>query len=583
MSTRFASLAAGFCALTGVAFAQSYTDYGTGSDFIAWPTNPSAALTKFVGVDFTPDDLDDAFALYGSTLYLIHAPAQFPRYEPVANGVSDFAIAQITDESGMSNGASVAVYSTEMGLSYAAWNGSMVVNVAIGGSDDWANCTKLDTYTIDERTVALACVGSGPTRVLRALWESASDLGATASLSESGAVAGLALADYNTDVVGVECAIIADGSLRIRSEAGALQPLPGVLPTAPWMVRRNPRGGAHSADSFVYVAQSQQPWSQHAFQEIFPNGASTPAETGSLLVRNVLPHRPWSEMPLALFGCIGVQVEGSGDVYRFGDVGATPNTVTLMPVPFLGSVEQDYWHVPVRSDQNAVPTFVPDGIATYADFDGDDLDDLLVSSDSNSHFYAYPARDNIERMNGMQITGFSTKSSSSRRGGGSALLTTYTFNANVSTAALQGLSGPPTRIKVWAWVRNGIGPASYVDIPPVTATAAYNLSGQTPVSVSVSTNYAPPNVIFYLQYRGQIVDPVSGAVLESSQPANCVAGTVANDPNLCQLFSAEPDRYTAANQLQNGCTSGDGPVILGGFNRRSTIGPFPAGYGSPVP
>ncbi|MCK6447192.1 MAG: hypothetical protein L6Q99_12450 [Planctomycetes bacterium] len=582
MSTRLLPLVAAVCALTNAALAQTYTTYGTGSDFIAWPTDPTAPLRKIVGADVTPDELDDAFALYGDSLYLIHAPAQFPRFELVSNGVTDFTVVQRQFDDGSALGTNVVIYSTELGLSYASWNGSAIDTFLIPGSTDWAYTTRLASQPIDDYIALAGVVNNAPQRLMRSRWLSSGSLGSFMTSNEHATITGLALGEYDDHVDGIECAVIAGGSLRIRTEAGVLNVLPASLAPEAHKVYRNPGGGANGRDSFLYVAASQQSGSLESIQEVFLEGASAPVQTFGLTVRDIATNRPWSHPLFAQYPCVSVQLNGTFHVYRFADVGAAANVTTLIAVPSIEEGEQDYWCVPVSSS-NTTSTPVTDGLITYADFDGDDLDDLLVASNSLSHFYVYPARDNIERSNGMQITGSFSKSSSSRRGGGSALLSTYTLNSSVNTGQLQGLSGPPTRIKVWVWVRNGVGATNYVDIPPVTATAAYNPSGPTPISVSVSTNYTAPDLIFYLQYRGQIVDSTTGTVLESSQPANCVAGTVSNDPNLCPLFSAEPDRYTLTNQQQNGCTLGSGPVILGGFNRRSTIGPFPAGYGSPVP
>jgi hypothetical protein len=105
--------------------------------------------------------------------------------------------------------------------------------------------------------------------------------------------------------------------------------------------------------------------------------------------------------------------------------------------------------------------------------------------------------------------------------------------------------------------------------------------------VDITTPYPLTSTLVYLEFRA--VEAVFGGgapvILQRGSPVNAVTMQDPMGPLLCQLFDAEPDRYSSDNRSQNGCggtAGGDGPVILGGFNRRSSIGPFPSGSGSPT-
>ncbi|MCC6409759.1 MAG: hypothetical protein IT453_21580 [Planctomycetes bacterium] len=580
MLTKYLSAGFALGALTGSALAQFSPVYTSGPDYMGWPTVAPNGLVKFVAADVTPDDLDDAFALYGNELYLVHSPAAYPRWEPVATGVSDFAVVKHP------TGRYGAVFSTATGLALTRWAHGISV-VAIPGTADLAYATKL--AAVDETSGSNVVAGlNGPTRIVRGRLSASGVWSGQSSSSEALAITGLALADIGL-TPGAELATISGGVLRIRSEAGTLQAIPGIPADVGAKVFRLAGGGtASTEDSFGYVTATAQPGSLQAIYEVFGNGVNFPTYTGPYLIESMQRTKPWSNGKAAVV----VQTSNSGDIFRFEDAGATPGQITLI-VPTTTDPDQVYWWIPVTAAQLPTGGPVLGGRMACADFDADGLDDVLVASNEQRFNYLFPAVDDQFRMNGIHhIESYTTPpvgagKDGSRRGGSPTDSTTIQLGIQAQVNQFpRGFAAPNgvNTVQVTMWVREG-GAGTFVSLPGSVQRQPLNLTGPNQFLFAATTNALPSDTLVYFQIRGLNVQGTT--VVQSSTPVSAVTvldGSVQQNATLCNVFDVEPDTYSEENRNLNGCGSGgsgDGPVILGGFNRRSNVGPFVNGSGSP--
>jgi hypothetical protein len=545
-------------------------DYFSGSDYIAWPGDTPGALTKFVGANVTPDDFADAFALHGNSLYLVHAPAMFPRWQLLATGVTDFVVVH----RGAATDPDTVVFSDSTGLRWARWYQEAAHGGQIASTTAWRNAARLCAVDDHGTTVIAGVVTDNQIR--RARWAANGAWSSGGVYDESDVVTSLALADYSDtlETTGVELASIVNGALRIRAEDGSTLPQSGVLYTAGHKVFRIADGG-DGVDSFLYVAASIYPgFSEESFQEIFPVGASIPMETLGWTIRDAVTNRPWQNGHRS----VTLQTDNYGDVFRLDDVGFTPYTTTLV-VPQPGPTEETYWNVTVTAEQAAYEP-VEDGRMAIADFDADGLDDVLVASPEQRHSYFFPARDIADRLN--QLTFVDRLPSTN----GTYVEPHIELSASVLIAANpQGMTGGTANgIACIAWVRDGL--ESTIDPTPVVTVVPATPGVATVVEIGVNVPELETALV-YLQYRAvraTFAPPAAPVVHERSAPLNCVTMADPVDPLLCTLFDQEPDRWSEDNRDLNDCGEPDGyngAPILSGFNRRSSIGPFAGGAGSP--
>ncbi|MBI5435277.1 MAG: hypothetical protein HZA52_20755 [Planctomycetes bacterium] len=580
MFTKYLTAGVALGVLAGSAFAQASPVYTSGPDYMGWPTDTPNGLVKFVAADVTPDDLDDAFALYGTNLYLVHSPAAYPRWELVTSGVSDFAVVK------RHGGRYGAVISTAAGLSLATWSTSLKL-MAIPGTDSMSNLALLNAF--DESSGANIVAGRGSaTRVVfgrltgDGLWSQFN------GVTETQPITGLALADLGL-TAGAELATISGGVLRVRSQTGTLQVIPGMPTEVGAKVFRLAGGGDVSTeDSFGYVTASSQAGSLQVVYEVFGTGVNYPTYTGPYLIESMQRTKPWTGGKAAII----IQTSNTGEIFRFQDNGGLPGQVTLI-TPTTTAEFQTYWYIPVTAAQ--IPNGGPilGGKMACADFDADGLDDVLVASNEQRFNYLFPAVDDPFRLNGIHhvdtysIPPIDGGKDGSRRGGAATDSTTVVIGIQAQVNQFpRGFTAPNgvNTVQVTMWVREG-GAGTFVSLPGSVQRQPLNLTGPNQFLFDATTNVLPDDTLVYFQVRGLNVQGTT--VVQSSTPVSAVTvlgGAVQQNATLCDVFTVEPDMYSEENRGLNGCGSGgfgDGPVILGGFNRRSNVGPFVQGTGSP--
>lgn len=575
-------IALALAALTSASLAQSPV-YTSGPDYMGWPTDTPGSLVKLVAADVTQDDLDDAFALHGTELFLVHAPAAFPRWTPVATGVSDFAVARLDDiEAGGETGA---LYAANDGLWFAYWQDGGVTKLPLDGADELASATMLCAFHEDDGSIVVAGKVA-PTRVARGRLTASGSWQPLGAISEPELVSALTLADFTSDAA-PEIATLSGGVLRVRSESGSLQPISGLPTEIGAKLFRLAGGGAGGRDSLAYVTASSQPGSLQALYEVFPDGVSLPVQTGEFSIAAVERTSPWSSGKSAVI----VQTANTGDVFRFEDSGAQPGTQTLV-LPTTTVPDQAYWWIPVNAVQGSGAPIL-DGRLTCGDFDADGLDDVLVASGGERFSYLFPAVDDPFRINGIFLIDRPAVPPAGDpdgrgRGPGPTDVTTMAVGIEFTIQEYpRGFTAPigVNTVQCIAWVREG-GAGTFVAPTPVfVGRQPANLTGANTFWFDVSTNVATGSTLVYVEVRGLHVQ--GSTVVQASTPVNTVTvldGSTYQNGVLCNVFDVEPDMYSAENRSLNGCGgggSGDGPVILGGFNRRSSIGPFSSGSSSP--
>ncbi|MCE9593988.1 MAG: hypothetical protein K8S98_07340, partial [Planctomycetes bacterium] len=294
------------CSTLGLSSVLLAGDYPSVSDYLAWPSDTPNGLTKFVGGNVTPDDFDDAFALHGTSLYLVHAPAMFARWELLASGVTDFVVVP----RGV-NGIDGALFSDSSGLRLAKWQSGAASVAPIAGTSAWANAGQLCAVDDGFGGTSVAAVAAG-NRVRRGKWAANGAWSNGVTTTETSAITSLALANYSP-TAGTEQACVAGNTLRIRTETGTLLANTGVVNTVAHKVFRIADGG-HALDSFLYVAASTlgAPY-QEVLQEVFYDGASLTIETGIWLVRNAVTNHPWAKGER----CVTIQAANYGEIFRF--------------------------------------------------------------------------------------------------------------------------------------------------------------------------------------------------------------------------------------------------------------------------
>ncbi|MCK6447191.1 MAG: hypothetical protein L6Q99_12445 [Planctomycetes bacterium] len=567
------SLALG--ALSSLAAAQSPT-FTSGPDFYGWPDATPSGLTKFVAANTTLDDSDDAFALHGTALYFVHGAGTYPRWQPVADGVTDFIVTR-------RGNSDVAVFATSAGLKAASWTSDAMQIGGISGSPILGDTPLLAASRTANGGTTIAGVTAAGT-VVCGRWDDSGAWTTTTTIEPGAVPTGLAAAEFSNNA-GAEIAMIVSGALQICAENGAPVTVTGLPAEVGHKVFALP-GGAEGGvmDSFVYVTASPVSGSVEAFWEVFPNGVSLPFPTGNWTIRNIVGSKPWSN------GRRGVMVHtaNTGEVFRLEKWFDVPGVNTILG-PTTTHAQEAFWWIPVTAVE-AAGAPVLDGLMACGDFDSDGLDDILVASTGNRFSYLFPAQDDENRENGITQIDWA----GSMPIGGEDSGTTVLFGISLTLSSIpEGFSAsqPPNALLGINWVREG-GVGTYLNTTPSPRVIHGCAVGQpTTLWLQATTNIAPEESLVYVSVRPARVDFGTNppTILQQGTAVNMMTvlgGTTTANPLLCGVFSGEPDRYTAENRVELTCPGSagvgeDDGVIIGGFSRRSTIGPFPPGYGSP--
>lgn len=565
------------CASAALAAAQSPT-FTSGPDFYGWPDAAPSGLTKFVGANTTLDDSDDAFALYGTSLYFVHGAGTYPSWEPVATGVNDFVVTR-------RGSSDVVVYSTGSGLKYATWVGDSMQVGFISDSPVLSSTPRLAACRLANGDTVLAGIASGST-VVCGLWSAAGAWTTTSTMNFAAVPSDLAVADFaNSGDAGAEIAMIVDGTLVLRKTSGSPVMVAGLPTQTGHRIFALPGGANGGAlDSFVYVTASPVSGSVEAFWEIFPDGVSLPFNTGGWTIRNIVGSKPWSNGRRGVM----VQTANTGEIFRLEKWYDAPGVNTILG-PTTTHPEQAFWWIPVTAVE-ATGAPVLDGLMACGDFDSDGLDDILVASSTNRFSYLYPAVDDDNRENG--VTQIDAIGMMPVEGGDSG--TTILIGVGLTLSSIpDGFSPslPPNALLGIDWVREG-GIGTYLNTTPSPRVIQQCTVGQpTTMWLTATTNILPEDSLVYISVRPARVDfnTVPPTILQQGTAVNMttvLGGAASGNPLLCGVFTGEPDRYTAENRIDLNCPGNSGVgvddgVILGGFSRRSTVGPFPPGYGSP--
>ncbi len=566
----------GFAALaTAAASAQSSPlEFNSGPDYIAWPTDTPIGCTKVEGGNITPDQIGDAVALKGGDMYLIHAPAHFPRWQLVASSVFDFEVVH----SASAVNPDRVFYTDPTGLHYMTWgNNNAPVITDIAGTSSWAGGTRLCGCALNDGTTTVACVGSPGKVILRVSLSSSGVWSTLTTISETAAITSLAVADFATNA-GVEVADVAASALHIRTADTATLSVGTIANPVAHKVFRIDGGGANGLDGLGYVAASNSS-AQEALCEIFPGGASAVVETQPWTVGEVRVSHPWG--PGAV--CVTLLSGNSPELFRLQAFGSTPGSPVFV-LPTTDKSHMQYFHIQLSAPDSSSGTQpITDGHIACGDFDGDGFDDVLLLSNVQKHSYVYPAVDDVNRLSALpytQVAAFVSPTGGTVNGG-----TPYSITINFT-----GITSPWNGMKYTLWTRSagtGTNPfGATIDTPALVDSATQlspDASGNCSMTINFTSTYSPGSVIFYIELRTAVYS--SGVITSQlGTPLDVVAMQYPGyDARLCTLFTSEPDRYTDANQRQNACTSGvNSFVILNGFNRRSAIGPIQSGSGSPT-